>query len=634
MYTQCPECQIAFRVTVKVLQKAGGRVRCGGCGIAFSAIEYLSEELPAASGEQSEAVVDAELTSGGKDEVDDGNKALLKTLEELAGPEDVRIEDTGIEWRVLDNDEETGDADEPAGRNETGPRYADDNQASLDLLQDNSETDAAPDIEPELQHAAVSSKRRYDDNSPLPDNFEDQSELLAPRLTETEPPRVQAAEQDANKTDRDTHQVEMALANDDDWTGLLDDYQNASTGDDENAAKADPEPGTPEEYADSETPDANVSADIDEYAVDEDELSPEEEADIVKKLRDSTGSFQKQIEAAQRALERDDIEVYEDTKPDPETQDIEESEASASASDVGEIEYVGLLPQADEDETFDAESDADTIDVQIASTLQNQDSLDKTSSRDAPVDQARKEADILSQTMLQAGIDPSQMDIENIETIVMEGNFVFDSLDNDTNVESDLGKRASLIDTYMLNKQQMRGGRRKSDPPGFGVIAGVVVLVVILLAQYIHASRETFATYGAFNQTLGPVYRALGKPLTPQWNIKGWQFESTNGSTDENEAVLTVISSIRNTSDKPLPYPLVHVSLTDRWAEIIGSKVLGPSEYLAGDLDPRQAVPPGEAFTAVIAIKEPSPEATGFQLYACYRTSPGQMRCATEDFKN
>lgn len=46
MYTQCPDCSVAFRVTAEVLRQAAGKVRCGGCGIAFNALEHLSELKP------------------------------------------------------------------------------------------------------------------------------------------------------------------------------------------------------------------------------------------------------------------------------------------------------------------------------------------------------------------------------------------------------------------------------------------------------------------------------------------------------------------------------------------------------------------------------------------------------------
>jgi hypothetical protein len=166
------------------------------------------------------------------------------------------------------------------------------------------------------------------------------------------------------------------------------------------------------------------------------------------------------------------------------------------------------------------------------------------------------------------------------------------------------------------------------------VIASVALLGLLLVGQIMHQARQSLATYGAFNHTIGPIYRALGKPVTPDWDIKGWQFEATNGSVDEREELLTIYSRIANKSSQSLPYPLVHVSLTDRWEEIIGSRVLEPNEYLAGDLDPRKPVPFGENFTAVITIASPSAKATGFKLNVCYRVEQGRVRCATGDFKD
>ncbi len=241
--------------------------------------------------------------------------------------------------------------------------------------------------------------------------------------------------------------------------------------------------------------------------------------------------------------------------------------------------------------------------------------------------------------MIRAGIDPALLDQENVETIIMEGELVSDSPDDErTRVGKqsviDLGNQIDLIDTYMLNKGRVRGGRRQSDPAGFGVIAAVIVLLVVLAAQYLHLSREVFATYAAFSQTLGPIYRAIGKPISPTWNLQAWKFERTSGSIDENDDVLTVLSQIRNASDKPLPLPLVHVSLTDRWEEVIGSKILEPADYLAVDMDPHTHVAPGAAFHSVIVIQEPAPQATGFQLYICYRLESSRLRCAIEDFSN
>ena len=85
MYTQCPECQIAFRVTATVLQQASGNVRCGNCNHAFNALHYLSEEMPSPPSAEDDSTEDLS-----HDELAETSRRLLETLDELAGPEDVR----------------------------------------------------------------------------------------------------------------------------------------------------------------------------------------------------------------------------------------------------------------------------------------------------------------------------------------------------------------------------------------------------------------------------------------------------------------------------------------------------------------------------------------------------------------
>src|SRR5690606_37715122 len=98
VFTQCPHCNLAFRVTAADLTRASGRVFCAGCGREFNALEKLTEDPPA--------------VAGGAEDAD----SLIQTLNELTGEHEIRIEDTGVEWRVIDEDE--GDED-PAGDTET-----------------------------------------------------------------------------------------------------------------------------------------------------------------------------------------------------------------------------------------------------------------------------------------------------------------------------------------------------------------------------------------------------------------------------------------------------------------------------------------------------------------------------------
>ncbi len=237
---------------------------------------------------------------------------------------------------------------------------------------------------------------------------------------------------------------------------------------------------------------------------------------------------------------------------------------------------------------------------------------------------------------------PEQLFDENsdeVETIIMEGEFVRSVVEKErlaaeNAARSQLDDPVRLADTYATSRDKLRGGRRRYDPPAPRLMIAAAVLAIALGGQFIHNSRESLATYGFFNQTIAPLYRVLGQPVTPEWDIKGWQFEATNGSVGAEETNLTIVSRIGNKAEEALPYPLIHVSLTNRFEDIMGSRILEPGEYLAGDLDPSSPVMPGDDFTAVITIEEPSADATGFKLNVCYRVRPGTVRCAIEDFKN
>ena len=109
MYTQCPECSSAFRVTAEVLRKAGGKVRCGGCHSAFNALLYLSETRPAAPNRPAEhgqaAVPELDPvadTAHATEERETSGDAEVRDEPQSADTEDEQtwFYDTGSEWRI------------------------------------------------------------------------------------------------------------------------------------------------------------------------------------------------------------------------------------------------------------------------------------------------------------------------------------------------------------------------------------------------------------------------------------------------------------------------------------------------------------------------------------------------------
>ena len=229
MFTQCPECGTAFRITAEVLKQAAGKVRCGGCGIAFNALDYLSEKKPAATpapptdGSVPELTPDsAELEPVEPPKTISAvqSAALLKTLDELAGS-DIRIEDTGVEWRVLDEDEEEvadelKDIDVAKELEDTGSMkwFIDETPTPVDehLSAEPGEMDA-PELFEEPAHSGGGDEMRFDDDTPLPDDFDFDHEPSA------EPAPV-VESRDA-PSDVEAAQVDLALGDPEGWEDLL-----------------------------------------------------------------------------------------------------------------------------------------------------------------------------------------------------------------------------------------------------------------------------------------------------------------------------------------------------------------------------------------------------------------------------
>ncbi len=867
MFTQCPECDTAFRVTAEVLKKAAGKVRCGGCGIAFNALEHLSEEMPRSALRVKPSDHVPELSPEVNDDEDQSiprtisaqqSAALLKTLDELAGS-NIKIEDTGVEWRVLDS---ASGNDEPSVEDEaeaesqlimdTGSmkfviENDDEDELSIGdasdifeaptatLVDSNLEGDSGASIIDEYltdsptpvdqfltatpsqveslevftdsDPSSESSVMRFDDNTPLPDDFDLNDP--APYIQEQPTPVI---ERRVAMPELEDLQVDLALGDPDEWEqllgevdepaaeqveaepeGVVDDAGAEELVIDEPAIEelADPDEAEPVtdtppdmdtqfaiqaeamgidlsgmhksiEVDDQATriddPDAHeqdeVEGDHDSEEVEleltaishdrpddgadrpdpstlddvledelEDVLDAEEEDDTL--VADSSIEELEQIDEAddepdfaadsdsdevdpldaideiEFELERDpDIETDDDELSPGEKSEIDDVDSGIDSESDSELEPEPEPDSADElDDEADNELD-DVIEQEIEDALEDkpetsidEDLIAAAFENEAPqqvgksvedlaladdeasgehyvppqteeemtinmmIDQdfmrlAAEGEDIFTSTTVDAHTDFANN--PNVETIVMEGEFVRSELDRERLAADAAAGSRRYDDTKFSSKPAgnkapgIRGGRRDSDPPAYGLIAATVVLGLILVAQVLHQSREALATVPSFNQIAGPVYRMVGIPLTPTWDVTGWRFEVTRsevtrpdgtqsditqGGTDAGNELLTIYSRIGNTSESGLPYPLVHVSLTDRFEEIIGSKVLEPREYLAGSPDPRKTVAPGETFNAVISIDSPAEDATGFKLNVCYRLANRQLRCAIEDFK-
>ena len=476
----------------------------------------------------------------------------------------------------------------------------------------------------------------------------------------------------------DAGQVDLALGDPEDWEDLLGEVDEPREDDEaheEAVAETDATVIAIDEEDDEPLPDVDtqfatqaeaMGIDLSGLRAQADE--PEEEADEEATIDDDLIAAAFEAEAKAREVDEgdDDEELDEDDDLDDEELDeVDDLDVDDLELDIEERDDLieprdrELVATTEEDETLAMElglEDDDapeqvvppmTEEEQTINMMIDQDLLafaveDEDGFASTIIQKQRSEADDASETSGEAETAPETPEADGetdgplVETIIMEGEFVRDAFEEEQ-LEAERRKSAQAeaekspaTDTGETGKAGTPAAR---GPVDYRLVAGLAALCLLLGAQYLHQSRESLAVYPAFSESVGSIYRMFGKPVTPAWDVTGWRFEATKGSTDESDELLTIYSRIGNNSAEALPYPLINVSLTDRYEDIIGSKVLEPGDYLAESLDTREAVAPGATFSAVISIEAPDANATGFKLNVCYRQPGGRLRCAIDDFK-
>ncbi len=99
------------------------------------------------------------------------------------------------------------------------------------------------------------------------------------------------------------------------------------------------------------------------------------------------------------------------------------------------------------------------------------------------------------------------------------------------------------------------------------------------------------------------------------------------GDPDAN-GTLKVRASILNTAAQLQPYPLLRVTLADRFGKRIGTRDFEPSEYLGKPI--ARLLTPGERVDATLEILDPGKNAEGFEIDVCLRSVDKRISCAND----
>jgi predicted Zn finger-like uncharacterized protein len=162
-------------------------------------------------------------------------------------------------------------------------------------------------------------------------------------------------------------------------------------------------------------------------------------------------------------------------------------------------------------------------------------------------------------------------------------------------------------------------------------LSAAIVLSLLLLAQLVHQNREWFVSnaQGPFGGVVRGLYGALGSPLPAPANLSAYQLRQwgVTGDPDAN-GTLHLRASILNGAAQLQPYPLLRVSLADRFGKSIGSRDFEPSEYMGKPT--ARLLAPGERADVSLQILDPGKNAEGFEVDVCLRGVGKRISCAND----
>ena len=166
---------------------------------------------------------------------------------------------------------------------------------------------------------------------------------------------------------------------------------------------------------------------------------------------------------------------------------------------------------------------------------------------------------------------------------------------------------------------EINAPRRPQLPPAVWISAAVI-LALLLVFQVVRTNGEWLSAHA-------PLLDGDGKPAATQlatYQLRQWGVTGDPGAN----GTLRVRASIMNAAAQLQPYPLLRVTLADRFGTRVGAREFEPAEYLGKA--PARMLAPGERVDATLNILDPGKDAEGFEIDVCIRTAEKRIVCAAD----
>jgi hypothetical protein len=180
---------------------------------------------------------------------------------------------------------------------------------------------------------------------------------------------------------------------------------------------------------------------------------------------------------------------------------------------------------------------------------------------------------------------------------------------------------ATTLDTNRRHRYQLN--------QRWGVASGALALLLTL--QLINFNRDALARSPVIGSAIGTIYRGLGVPLSEHWELASYELRQWGAAAEPGDSgTLRVRASIFNAARRAQPYPVLRLTLQDRYGGRVGSRDFEPGEYLHSAPTANELLGAGQRVDADIAIVDPGKEAVGFEMDVCLRDATN-LKCAADE---
>jgi predicted Zn finger-like uncharacterized protein len=157
--------------------------------------------------------------------------------------------------------------------------------------------------------------------------------------------------------------------------------------------------------------------------------------------------------------------------------------------------------------------------------------------------------------------------------------------------------------------------------------SAALIAALLLTAQVVHQNREWLGNAAPLGGILRALYSGLGAPVSQPANLSAYQLRQWGVTGDPAaDGTLRVRASILNTAAQLEPYPLLRVTLANRFGGGIGTRDFEPAEYMGKPV--ARLLAPGERVDATMDIMDPGKSAEGFEIDVCLRGADRKVSCA------